>query len=48
MKKGTVNKSVRIPDSLWRQAKEKAREEGYTMEGLIRNLLTEYLKKGGK
>ena len=43
-----VAKTVRIEPKIWNDAKEKARDEGYTMEGLIKNLLLNYLtdKKG--
>ena len=44
-----VNKSVRVDADLWQSARAKALGEGKTMQELIKDLLTEYLKKkGGK
>jgi len=43
-----VTKSVRIDNELRQRARAKALNEGKTMQNLIRDLLTEFLKKGGK
>ena len=43
-----VNKSVRVDAELWQKARAKALGEGKTMQTLIKDLLTAYLKKGGK
>jgi hypothetical protein len=44
-----VTKSIKIDPELWHKSKVKAMSEHKTMQDLIRDLLTEYLKKkGGK
>ena len=40
-----VTKSIKIDPDLWQNARAKALGEGKTMQTLIKDLLTEYLKK---
>jgi antitoxin component of RelBE/YafQ-DinJ toxin-antitoxin module len=39
----TPNRSFRVPDDLWDQAKERADATGETMTSVINRLLTEYI-----
>ena len=41
-------KSVRVDPELWERAKDKAKYEGMTMQGLITVLLRKYLKTKGR
>jgi len=44
-----ISKSVRVDRDLWQSARARALSENKTMQELIKDLLTEYLKKkGGK
>lgn len=45
MSRGTIHRTVRIPDELWNAAKEKAEAEGRNVSEVIRELLAEYLTK---
>ena len=42
-----VTKSIRIDPELWHKARVKALSERMTLQDLIANLLTEYLKEKG-
>lgn len=43
MSRGTIHRTVRVPDEIWLPAKEKADEEGETLSEVIRRALTEYI-----
>jgi hypothetical protein len=42
-----VVKSVKIEPKIWNDARDKAKEQGYTMAGLIKNLLLDYVLERG-
>jgi len=42
-----IKTSFMIPEEIWKAAKVKAAEEGISLGELIRNLLSDYLKKEG-
>jgi predicted DNA-binding protein len=44
----TKGKSVRVPDELWQEAMELARENGETNSDIVREALQEYVEKHRK
>lgn len=41
----TPNRTVRIPDEVWQQAKEKAAAEGKTVSDVVNECLRRYLRR---
>ena len=44
----TPMRAIRVPDELWKAAQEIARERGETLSDVIRDGLTEYVKRHRK
>lgn len=42
MSRGTIQRSIRIPDDVWFTAKTKAEEEGTNLSEVIREALIEF------
>lgn len=45
MSRGTIHRTVRVPDEIWLPAKEIAEHEGETLSDVIRRALLEYIDK---
>lgn len=43
----TSKRSVRVPDSVWKPAAQKAEREGKNVSDVVRRCLDEYAKKNG-
>lgn len=43
----TPRKTVRVPDAVWQEAKEKAEAEGKTVSDVVNDCLRRYLRKKG-
>lgn len=43
----TPNRTVRVPDEVWEEAKRKAAEEGKTVSDVVGDCLRRYLRKKG-
>jgi hypothetical protein len=43
--KGTIHRTVRVPDEIWLPAKTKADEEGRNLSDIIREALRSYLER---
>jgi hypothetical protein len=43
--KGTIHRTVRVPDEIWLPAKAKADEEGRNLSDIIREALRSYLER---
>lgn len=44
----TPTRAIRVPDELWRAAKDIARDRGETLSDVLRDALVEYVKRYGK
>lgn len=44
----TPNRAVRVSDDLWSKAQAVAKDRGETLSDVIRDALTEYVRKFGK
>ncbi|GAA1831034.1 hypothetical protein [Actinomadura chokoriensis] len=43
----TPNRTVRVPDAVWNEAKEKAEAEGKNVSDVVNDCLRRYLRKKG-
>ncbi|SFO14217.1 hypothetical protein SAMN04489713_104253 [Actinomadura madurae] len=43
----TPNRTVRVPDEVWNEAKEKAEREGKNVSDVVNDCLRRYLRKKG-
>jgi predicted HicB family RNase H-like nuclease len=44
----TPNRTVRVPDEVWRDAKEQAEAEGKSVSDIVNDCLRRYLRRGKK
>lgn len=44
----TPQRSIRIPDRIWRAAQEKAKERGERVSDVVRQALIKYIEEGDK
>lgn len=45
MSRGTIHRTIRIPDEIWLPAKAKAEAEGETLSDVIREALRAYARE---